>query len=435
MSCAVEALVERQMRLVGQTTYGWAQRLVEDYQQALTDFQARCEAEKQAQAAFAEEQETAANAAIDLASVTNALPVEDATVQFVLERVQHLRQRVSDLPATESVLGARCEALLQAIQETPEKLDDHFEQYRRLAEVFAAQLEKIGNSTVLYEGLAQELQVLRTELDAPLLMTTESSATRAELLEQLTMLEALGVRQIAVAGQGLTLLRQRVHRELKGAVERQIERVRDAVGMRDMVGDITAKLQAIARRKETVMQAAQAQQMLTRLNDILSGPSSDELSSLRNLSRDVDALFVECARLLEEQDATAYISDQVTDVLRTMGYQVTQLPDSTTVSQQFVAAVDDSIGLQFRVDGNGHLGTKMVALNEQGAGAGKKEQEKVCSIVDEVFTALKRRQCRLRERFRSSLAPGERLDIIKLPEQQQQLHVSEAPIQQRIEEP
>jgi len=70
------------------------------------------------------------------------------------------------------------------------------------------------------------------------------------------------------------------------------------------------------------------------------------------------------------------------------------------------------VGVEFQVGEEGRLGAEMVALTPETAVVDQESQEKVCGMIDQVIDELKKRQDGVRERFRSTLQPGEALRVV-----------------------
>ncbi|HEY3378434.1 MAG TPA: hypothetical protein VGL77_13165 [Armatimonadota bacterium] len=416
MSCAVEALVERQMLLLGENTYGIAQRLHEEYLDAMAEFNARGEAEEAARRALAERQVTHAANAAEIAALTLPLTTENATVAFLQHQITQLTVQAALLADDMPELPAQCTILQQALAATPEDIPTHLTAYSRLAEEIATVLLTRRATAPLPDELANALALLRGEIAAPLLAGDACAALREDLAAQLATLEQLCQRQPAVAGQGLALLRQRLRRELHVRAEQQAAREASAKAQRLLTTEMLAKLQVLSQQNTLPEVTARATALLGRMQVALQSTHTDDPAPLRTLAQDVDALFHACGQALEEQAAAAYLSGQVTEVLLSLGYAVTQLPTDAAPGKHFVAEMGKQIGVEFKVDGTGRLGTHMVALSEDAVQSGEQAQEHVCALVDQVFTALRQRQLRLRERYRSSLAPGEGLPLLQLPE-------------------
>lgn len=419
--------------LVGYATYAALHQLHQEYQQSKAEFQARSQADAQMRETFAQQNRTAAHAALTAAEQTKAMATLDANAVFLREGVNHLLLRLPQLPTpTDPELPARCAALLQAMTEQPEAMPAHLEQYRRLAEQVAAAATAAANVTVLKGALAEECAALRRELAAPLLQEPALATLRFQLLAQLDALEQMAKKQPKLAAQGVTLLRARIHREVQTRAELQVTLAREAEEARELVGEVLAKLQAVSHQDALPAYAAQATAMLGQLGDTVATVSDNYLATLRRLAEDANHLFIGCHRALEEQTRAAYVHDQLTDVLLTMGYRVSQVA-AEGERKSLVAAVDHEVGLEFHVDGQGRMGTQMVALTPEGATAGQAAEKKVCKLMDEILAALRARQCEVRERFRSYLADGEELRVVEMATQQDEFAQGQALQQMRME--
>jgi hypothetical protein len=125
--------------------------------------------------------------------------------------------------------------------------------------------------------------------------------------------------------------------------------------------------------------------------------------------------------------------DQVTDVLLAMGYKVAQVaPEESSDNHALIASVGNDIGIEFHVNGKCQMGAQMVALSDDAAHAGQEHEERICHLIDQVLTTLQARQCLVRERFRSTLAPDEDLRVVELPAGDVQVtRVADAPASRR----
>lgn len=402
--------------LAGYGSYIAICKLRKDYQQSLTEFHEHSQADLRARIAFSEQEHSAVLAALAVANGTKVLAAEDAGMRFVQTRVTHLVQRLPQLAQPDPELAAQCAALLLAVEEQPLELSAHFEQYRLLAERAATLFAEQADDARVATTLSEELAAIREEMDSPLLAGDEYTDLREQLQQQFAALEAVLAGHRDVAKQGLVLLRRRLHRELQMAADHRQVRIRQAEEIRLQVGESLARLQAILRQEQLPDFNRAAALLLERLSETLSRATANDNAEIRQVAVEVDALFTACAKTFEEQTIAAYLEDQISEALTTMGYQVSQLPpEGLTAQRALVAAVGDDLGLEFHVDGHGRLGTEMVALSEDAASAGHDAQERVCTLVDQVFAALNAHECAIRERFRSSLRPGEQLRVVEMP--------------------
>jgi len=383
--------------------YRMMDQLHKDYQAGLEEYHARAENEVKHLAFEAqgeERQRTATRDLLERAAVTGLL---DANRTFLLHRVTQLLDAVA--PLDNAALLSQCEALRAGIEESSEPVESQLEALRRLAEA--------ANAAALPTASAFNLQIasLRDEINAPLLDTPETREVRDQLLEQLASLKKVAVRQRIVAQQGLDLLRRRVYREMQAQAEIQQERLRQAEARRLLVGGMSAKLHALVRLSDLPTFVASANLFQQRLAWVLATGGEEEMDNLQALARDTDYLFETCERTLQQHLVTEYVSDQVSDVLSSMGYHVRQV-EQEEGRQTLVANLDNAVGVEFQVGEEGRLGAEMVALTPETAVVDQESQEKVCGMIDQVIDELKKRQDGVRERFRSTLQPGEALRVV-----------------------
>lgn len=412
MSCAVEALIEQQMVMLRRNTIGLAQRLQQDYQAALANFHERCNAQDAAQAAARAEHHAADATASALAGLTITGDTATAT-QFLEQHVAHLAQRMTGV--TDSGLHAQLAHLQHTLAATPDDFATLFSQYQRLNEALATAIAQRGTPQERLQALQAEIVQLHAELASPLLAADDCAELRAQCATQLEALAQLEPRQWSMAAQGIALLRSRIRRELALRAEALQQRAHASAHLRELTNELLAKLQTLAQQTELPDFAQQAQALLARVGTAMEQITVADLAPLEQLKEEADALFTATTTALEEQAVTSYVSDQVTDVLRSLGYQVAEIPADHQQATTLVTPLADDIGLEIRVDGQGHLGTHMVALSDDAAQRGHASQEKVCALVDEIFTALRHRDIGVRERFRSSLATDESLPVVAMP--------------------
>jgi hypothetical protein len=266
--------------------------------------------------------------------------------------------------------------------------------------------------------LAEELVVLREELASPLFATADYAEARGQLVAQVDALEGMLTRNPDIAGQGVSLLRERVHREMQVLADRRQQRAQDADELRMLVNDTLAKLQALASQTVLSDYRQRAEALLAAIAGTLA-TTTDTLERMRELAGEATQLYDACRRTLEEQAVSAYISEQVRDVLLSLGYQVSMVPgEGDAAHPALVAAVDQGVGVSFHTDGTGRLKTEVVAFAEQYAEADAGTKEKVCTLVERVLASLRDREWNVREKYRITVKTGERLQVVSLPEQQ-----------------
>lgn len=393
---AVSGPVGLAANAVGAVAYGAyaaVRKLHDDYQQELADFQARSLARQQEIAAGADRQAADADTAQRLITATRVQAEVDAGAQFLHDRLCALRERQPEL-------DVRIDALDAEIAQHPDALGEHLAQYYRLLDT--------ARTDAKPDAIAQEIDRLHEELASPLLDT----AGRAQLQRQLDTLREVAVRQPSVARQGLTLLGQRIQREQQDQLTARLARAREAEALRELVAGALARLQALARHELLPEYATQGKALLTRLSMLLAQEPLP-LDDIRRLAADAEALFTACDTAVQERAVSAILGDQVTEVLLSLGYDVTQVPGVETQVDTLLASVDHDYGVELSLRGDGRVSTQMVALSQDGVHADADDQEKVCQLVDKLVAALRQRKVDIRERFRASLQPGEELRVIE----------------------
>jgi hypothetical protein len=396
---------------VGAAAYGSyvaVRQLHEDYVLSLADYQVRSEMEAASRATAHRQARATAVAAGTLAAVTSQEVGEDATRQFMAERVASLCTRARLLVTTAPALVDECQALAQALAEAPEALTAHVETYQRLADTVTTALARLAESTRDAGVLVGEVAALRAEVVAGVWGAGGEEALRQDCLAQLEALEAAALqRQAPLVRQGLSLLRGRLGRELRLLAARAQARQAEMRETRDLVGDILAKLQALLGQPVLGECHAAAEGLLVRVHALLASPAADEVAELRRLTSEVDALFVTGEGRLQQLDLAAHLRQEITDVLLGMGYQVNEV--AADGGPTLVTPVGEAVGVEFRLDTTGRLIAEGVALTPDGVQVDAAAQERVAVLVDGVFAALRARQVKVQERRRRHLQIGDAL--------------------------
>lgn len=418
MSTAVEALIEQQMLKIGMSTYGLVEQLIDEYRDALQAFNERSAADAQVRDDFAALQATTATQAEKLVSLTQSdTALANVTQQFFRDRLANLEQRIETSGQADASLLQACRLLRQKFEEQPDDLAHYLDQYQRIAELLAVAYSARTQEAQLQTAFAEEIAALRAELDSPLFTSKDFAALKAQLNEKLDLVASMGVRQTSMASQGLQLLRQRIRRELYHQAEQRFQKQHHAAELRLLTHDMLAKLHAVARQTHLPEFSNKAYTMLHRFSELLGEWQDDDSAPIKLLSEDVTALFHACERALADEETALYVRDQVTEVLTSMGYEVTPLPaEGDKNLHRCLAPVEGSIGVEFHFDGTGHLGAQMVAFEDAALPDAAEAEEKVCALVDEVFDALRKRQCYIRERFRVTQESGAQIPVVHLPE-------------------
>ncbi|MHB0938307.1 MAG: hypothetical protein ACYC6A_18090 [Armatimonadota bacterium] len=383
--------------------YRMIDQLQKDFQAGLEEFKEREAAEVSHLESQQQEQQETSTRTAALVERMDVAGVLDANQTFLLHRLSQLAETVA--PLENAALREQCEQLRAEIARGEQPLETQLEMLRRLAEDVSA---AVLPTTSAYEA---QFDAIHDEIRSPLLASPQLAGLRKELQDQLVSLKKVGIRQRAMAKQGLSLLRQRVYREMQQQAELQQARQLEAEARRLLVGVISAKLHALSRLTDLPAFAVPARRMQQKLAGIIATGGESELDELAALGRETDYLFETCERTLQQHLVTEYISDQISDVLVSLGYQVQSVEEEG--GERLIANIDNAVGIQFNVAEEGKLGAEMVALNAEAAAHGQESQEKICSIIDQVFAGLKGKDLPLRERFRSKLKPGEQLKVVE----------------------
>ena len=408
-------------------TYVAIDRLRKGYQTALKEFAADSDAGEQARQSLAHDQQLAAVMAAATAELTQVSAVEDAGTAFLRHRLRVLAEQSSSLPDQD--LPLQCLTLLRTIEESPTNITAHLTAYHQLTQALIA--ARVANPSE--SAVDEELAALREEIQSPLLTTQKRVGTQRLLLNQLEKLQLLKARQPHLALQGIKLLRERMHREAGLQAERRDAQRKAAEEMQLLIANCHARLTAVSELPDLPDQAAHAVALFHQLNAALARASTRNLGELRQLTQQADTLFTECERLLQERLVATYISDQVATVLQELDYQVTEVAPDNAQHATLLAKVDNDVAIELRVQGNGKLTTEMVALSEDASRQGQTSQEKVCAVVDQLVSELAKRQCKVRERFRTSLTDGEMLRVVEAPPEEESIITQKTPKQQRME--
>ena len=174
-----------------------------------------------------------------------------------------------------------------------------------------------------------------------------------------------------------------------------------------------ARLQAVSKLTQFPEFVQRAEALQQELRTELVHPSTENPSALQRLAQEVASLFAACEKTLGEQAYAAYISDNITDVLLSLGYRVAQIPGEDT-AQACVATIDESLGVQFNIDDQGHLNTEMVALDAGAAALEPGKQQQACSCSSGARGA-KERDWKVRERYRTHFEEHDTLRVVEQP--------------------
>lgn len=405
------------------------QKLNDHYKSALCELQARSEAETEARALDTAIQQSADEAVRALARRTMTVQDADTTVEFLLDRLARLAERIGQLPDTDPTLPAECARLRAALAESVDDVTPYVADYVQLADAVAEAVAAHAPAN----ALSADIAALREELQAPVFSGAEFATERIRLLRQLDALDNMAMRNPDIATQGISLLRERVRRELREQTARRRQREVGATELRAMVNDALAKLQALMAQAEQPDICDQAEALLGELAAALAG-ADDHRERLRELAEATDTLFEACRRTLEEHAVSAYVSEQVRDVLLSLGYQVSMVPaEDAGESPALVVPVDQHVGVSFHTDSSGHMKTAVVAFDAAHDAADAQTKPKACALVELVLTTLREREWNVRERYRITVKEGERLKVVALPKTEEQAAVAAAPQYMKVD--
>lgn len=375
------------------------QKLKSDYEQALADFKKReAEAEfQQQQAAVKYMVATAEAESLAVAMASEGAQASQVFVAASLEEVMRSAQR-SNLAEVQ----AKAQRLLDALRENPDSEDLAQEAVKLTAELHDA-IAKLPAKDAA-PAVKQLFEVTRAEIS-----TLEATGQKAPLLEQLSRLESLAVDEPGVAMQGLANLRERSTKLIHSQLEAQSEREQ----RREFTGQAVAMLQALAKVPDAA-EKDEAVRLLEQISAAFGAGDPPSIAALEEFLAQAKALFETCTNRLELAAKSAYITDAVADTLSELGYQVSHVPQEGT--QSCLVSVDQDTGMMVMVDKDGNLKTEMVAFNEQATIPDVATQEKICSLVDQVFDGLRNRDIQIKEKVRRNIKKDQRLKMVAKPE-------------------
>ncbi len=371
----------------------------------LYEFLLKTEDVHQAQQVFLHEQQQALQPMRELAAATSTPAEEDAGLTFLRTQLHRLRERVHG-----AGLHAKCDALLIALRQRPMELSEHLQSYQLLLDEAAGEIPAL-DAEIAADALLKSLAEMRDEIESSFVPSDENTSLKTQLRDQLAGLEGMATRQRKIAAQGLFLLQQRVYRELRAQAEREAMRQHDAEIIRQRIGHSLPRLQSISRQLLLPESAAEATRLLARLAEGMAMETALELKILD----EADALFAVVQQRLRDRFTASYLAQQVTDVLHTMGYAVSQIPaESGDRPASLVTRVDGELGLQVEFDNTGGMTTELVSLADTPLLVNDAQQEKICSLVDHIIESLQHRHCAIRERYRAYLNEDEHLRAVEI---------------------
>lgn len=443
-----------------------ARYLQSSYENALSSYQQRLDAEKTPIYAANQAHQEAMRAALVKAGKTRVKAAESAELAFLRAGVQKLQKRVSDWPGIDPRVPGACARLLADLESPAPDTAALFAAYESLGDLaakavarqretalaaLAAKDDAAGLKNVVAALQADVAELQQDITQAPRAVLADEM--RVELKRSLLQVQALTTAQPRLAHQGLQLLRGRIGRELSLGAEREAklrqEQAPAAASLRELAGRISARSQAtmavlqdeelvsspLARAQISGLQA-RAVGHLERLATLLAGAMPANLVPLETLAGEADALFDETGQQLLNLAQQIYLQDQVAEVFTQLGYQVTTTGDQAAGQSAIMATVNNEHGVEVRLDGAGNLSSEMVAFSAAATEIEPQAQERVCALMDEVFDLLQARGCTVREKKRRHAKKGERsLRVVKSPKKKSAPGVTQAaPVARRLGE-
>jgi hypothetical protein len=330
----------------------------------------------------------------ELAQASNVHAEENANRTFLQHSVDRLLEKTLGAP-----VRARCLELQRKLQQSTGPVAGLVEEYTALLPLTHTHVDASpasGETALVHQAVAIEAL-----LASPLL----SASTTEECRGHLADMRALASSQPEVAAQGLEALERRVERALQGAAER----LQAAEQVRALLDQALPKLQVICELSPVAADRERAQALRTALADMLAGEAN--LPAIQRIAEEAEALFAATRTALEGVATIQAVGEQIARALTHLGYQVTQIP-----GEAMLAPLDAEVGVEFKINATGHLETEMVALTPEAVAPDPTEQERVCSLVDQVVEALREQNCTVRERFRRHLTGEHPLRVVELPE-------------------
>lgn len=306
-------------------------------------------------------------------------------------------------------MAAECAQLAQMV--ATGGMDGSYGRYEKLARRVSAWSVKSA-AAIIHSGATQHLVIqARTALEEfhhDLGTAMDLGEAHAKALKGLQAraleLEALAQAEPAVVLQGLDLLEERLRGELRQLGQKEKAKSELATKMRQLVGTISARAQAVLAQELLPESRERAQALLKQLA-VQVAQTPVLLESLETLAREAEELFVQTEEAISEMAVQEHLQDQVSQVLGSLGYRVT-MASSGEEEANLVAVLDSELGLQIKVDGKGQLSSEMVAFSEASSVVDDVAQERVCQLMDEIYAGLRRRNLKVQEKKRRNLKVG-----------------------------
>jgi len=391
--------------------------LQQEYRRAREALEARTRAELQRRCEALGLRQSQADEIAGLAAQTMVEPEADASLLMLGHGAAVLRERLASIRNCPPELLARYESFQARVAAGLGPVSDLVQEYGRLSADASSAGENATTTGEVRASLGEELAAMKDEIALGFPDTRKWRRSRESLTAKVADLERLTATEPLAARQGIMLLRQRIHRELRECARVEEADRRSARRVPSMVADLVAKLTAVSSHAEFPDRVKQAAQLTRCIARGSSATSEEYLGALLRIEGEVDELFQACEADIARREAGGTVGRHVQDALLSLGYRVTVVPtDDASRRDAFVAAVTPGMGVEFSVDAGGHLKTEMVSLSDSVETAEAATQEKVCGLVDEVYRTLRRQGAQVREKHRRLLADGEQLRRVVLVE-------------------
>jgi len=382
-------------------TFKVAQKLRSDYQSALQAYAARQAAHSEATRIWAQQNEMAMSIAVEKSLAVESTGESIAASQFVSASLQEVIQ-MAQTSELESFRLMAQELMRQLAGDTPP------EALISAALKLRADLHTELNRAAAKGKAAPEIKQMFAAAKEQIQMV-EAQEERAQLVQQLEKLEALPVEEHRVALQGLTVLSERTGKILQAQIAAEETRVQ----RREITSQAVALLQALSKVPDAP-EAMEAVSQLEKLNAAFASAKNPTLKDLQAYLDKAQALFDACEARLKAAMTSAQVTDTVAEVLLEMGYSVSHVAEEG--SEAYMVTLDDSTGMMVTMDRAGQLKTEMVAFTEAAREQDLESQEKVCSLVDEIFDGLRKRDIQVKEKFRKTMKHG-KLKLVAKPQE------------------
>jgi len=400
-----------------------SQLLAKEYQRARHELDEQLAAQHARQdAAYAAQQQKATEAQ-ELIALTRLTIDEDATLAFLRNGIEKLHARLTDIPDIDPQMPKQLQELGHSIDVHPDLHATHIKQFYELSAIVSQAADRKHTATTS-QGDGSTLATILDELiRSPLLASKACAPLRETVAAERARIEHLPASEHKVRQQCYRNLIRRVKDEISEQARQEQRRMQSVRAFRERVYDVQAKLTAVTALHDLPEYVRQAECLRTQLAQQLANASIDNLEVIHHLAQQADELYTQAPHALETQLKTRYLHEQVCDVLVSMGYKVTTVPPESVGAVAVLLEVDADTGIQVSMDSQGRLVTEMVATNEDAAICHADTQERVCNIVDDIFTHLETRGSQVKVKSRKKRKSGERLRVVTLTHKRDEMEL------------